>query len=129
MVRVHAEQALGERDRRDHGAEPVAKRDAQAIARAQLQQIAEVQAEAVETLVLDMPALLRCEDDLVEPVKLFAEEILRQRGLGEWSRDEIGHRAQGKIFLRRPDTDTLSDLLHCQPEAVTPLLSRMGLLA
>jgi len=121
MVRVHAEEALAEKDRRGAGAaETPVGRDARSIAQAQLRQIAEVNGGVIEPLVLDMPALQECSEGPAETIRTFAEEILQQRRLRE---------THEKVFFRRDDIDTLSHLLQCPPDAVTPLLNRMGLLA
>lgn len=118
MVRVHAEQALGEKERRRSDAPAV--RDAQSIAREQLDRVADVHGDAVEPLVIDVPALQHCPDAQAQPILTFAEQILAQRKQ---------RRTPDKVFLRRDDVDTLSDLLRCPPEAVTPLLVRLGVLA
>ncbi len=121
MVRARAEHALGEKDRRAGSAsQPPSGRDARSIARAQLRQITEVQGDVVEPLVLNMQALERCPGAQAEKVRTFAEQILRQRRRRE---------AQEKVFFRREDIDTLSRLLHCEHDDVTPLLSQLGLLA
>ncbi len=121
MVRVRAERALGEKDRRaDSAARPSVGRDARSVARDQLRRIAEVPGDVVEPLVLNMSALQECPAADAQVVRAFAEQILRQRRRRE---------AQEKVFFRREDIATLARLLQCTTDDVTPLLDRLGVLA
>ncbi len=121
MVRVRAEQALGEKDRRaDSAARPPVGRDARSIALAQLRQIADMPGDVIEPLVLNRSALRECPGADAEVVRAFAEQILQQRRRRE---------AQEKVFFRREDIDTLSRLLQCSADGVNPLLDRLGVLA
>jgi predicted ATPase len=121
MVRVRAEQALGEKDRRaGSAARPPVGRDARSIALAQLRQIADVPGDVIEPLVLNRSVLQECPGADAEVVRAFAEQILQQRRRRE---------AQEKVFFRREDIDTLSRLLQCSADGVNPLLDRLGVLA
>jgi len=82
--------------------------------------IAEVQGDVVEPLVLDIPALESCPHAEATVIRTFAVQILQQRRARE---------AHDKVFFRREDLDTLSGLLHCPSDDVTPLLGRLGVLA
>lgn len=120
MVRVHAEQALGEQDRRAYAGHAATPPDARSIAREQLRRVADVHGDVAEPLVLDLLALQDCPDPQAQQIRAYAEQVL-------WRRRP--RQALGRIFLRRGDLDALSALLHCSPEAVTALLGRLGLLA